>query len=65
MTLQTEQQMIIYNVYNQIIIIIIIIAILPNISRSKGSQTMRNIFLENSCTTRDSEASPRTFYKKV
>ena len=56
--------MIIY-VYNQIIIIIIIIAILPNISRSKGSQTMRNIFLENSCTTRDREASPTTFYKKV
>ena len=47
---------------------------LPNISRSKGNQTMifgqliecnmRNIFLEKSCTKCDGETSPRHFSEK-
>ena len=49
------------------------IHILPNISRSKDSQTMKfgqlieynvkNIFLEKPCTQCGREASPRPFYK--
>ena len=52
----------------------ITIHILPNISRSKGSQTikfgqlighnMRNIFLEKSYGKRVGETIPRTFSKK-
>ena len=48
---------------------------LPNISRSKGNQTikfgqliechMRNIFLEKSYTKSGGEASPRPFSKKL
>ena len=58
---QTEQQ-------------IITIHISPNISRSKGNQTMkfgqlkeyskRNIFLEKSYTKCGGEGSPRPFYNK-
>ena len=54
--------------------LIIIIHILPSISRSQGNQTikygqlieynMRNIFLEKLYTKHGAEASPRTFYKK-
>ena len=49
------------------------IHILPNISRSKGNQTMKfgqliecniNIFLENSYTKFGGEANPRPFCKK-
>ena len=53
---------------------IIAIHILPNISRSKDSQTMefgqlkeynmRNIFLEKSYTKYGGETSPRSFSKK-
>ena len=52
---------------------IFITHILPNISRSKESQTikfqlieynMRNIFLEKSYTKYGGEASPRPFYEK-
>ena len=52
----------------------IVIHILPNISRSKGNQTMkfgqliecnmRNIFLEKSYTKCREETSPRPFSKK-
>ena len=59
MTSQTEQQ---------------IITIMPNISRSKGHQTMkfgqltgsntRKIFLEEPYSKCGGEASPRAFYKK-
>ena len=62
MTSQTGQQ-------------IITIHILPNISRSKGNQTMkfgqsveynmRNIFLEKSYIKCGGEASLRPFYKKL
>ena len=61
MTLQTGQQ-------------IITIHILPNISSSKGNQTMKfdqlieynmkNIFLEKSYTKFGRKASPRPFHKK-
>ena len=54
---------------------IIAIHILPNISRSKGNQTMnfgqliecnmRNIFLEKSYTKCDVEPSPRPFSEKL
>ena len=60
MTLQTRKQ-------------IIIIYILPKISRSKGKQTMKfdqlieyniiNIFLEKSYAKYDGEVSPRSFYR--
>ena len=53
----------------------IVIHILPNISRSKGNQTMkfgqliecnmRNIFLEKSYTKCDGETSPRPFSEKL
>ena len=53
----------------------IVIYILSNISRSKGSQTMkcgqliechtRNIFLEKSFTRYDGETSPRPFSEKL
>ena len=53
----------------------IVIHILPNISRSKGNQTMkfgqliechmRNIFLQKSCTKCGGETSPRPFSKKI
>ena len=53
----------------------IVIHILPNISRSKGNQTMkfgqfaeynvRNIFLEKSYTKCGGETSPRPFFKKT
>ena len=53
----------------------IVIHILPNISRSKGNQTMkfgqlmecsmRNIFLEKSCTKCGEETSPRPFSEKL
>ena len=53
----------------------IVIHILPNISRSKGNQTMkfgqliecnmRNIFLEKSFTNCVGETSPRPFSEKV
>ena len=53
---------------------IIIIHVLPNISRSKGNQTMkfgqlieynmRYIIPEKSYTQCDGEASPRPFHKK-
>ena len=53
----------------------IVIYILPNISRSKGNQTMkfnqliecnmRKIFLEKSCTKCGEETSPRPFYEKL
>ena len=60
MTAQTGQQ-------------IITIYILPNISRSKGNQTinwvreynMRNIFLEKSYGKCGGEVSLRPFYKKI
>ena len=62
MTSQTGQQ-------------IITVHILPNISRSKGNQTMkfgqsveynmRNIFLEKSYIKCGGEASLRPFYKKL
>ena len=62
MTSQTGQQ-------------IITVHILPNISRSKGNQTMkfgqsveynmRNIFLEKSYIKWGGEASLRPFYKKL
>ena len=48
---------------------------LPNISRSKGNQTlkfgqlteysMRNIFLEKSCTEYEKETSSRPFSEKL
>ena len=48
---------------------------LPNVSRSKGNQTMRfdqlveynrrNIFLEKSYTECDGETIPRPFYEKL
>ena len=51
------------------------INILPNISKSKGNQTMkfgiliecimRNIFLEKSYTKCDGETSPRPFSEKL
>ena len=54
---------------------IIVIHILPDISRSKGNQTMkygqlidydvRNIFLEKSYTKQGGETSPRSFSKKL
>ena len=53
---------------------IIVISILPNISRRKSNQTMkvtqrieynkRNSFLERSYTKCDGEASPRPFHEK-
>ena len=53
----------------------IVTHILPNISRSKGSQTMKfgqliecnmkNIFLEKSYTKCDGKTSPRLFSKKL
>ena len=53
----------------------IVIHILPNISRSKGNQTMkfgqliecnmRNIFLEKSYTKCDGETSPRSLSGKL
>ena len=53
----------------------IVIHILPNISRSKGNQTMkfgqliecnmRNIFLKKSYTKCDGETSPRPFSEKL
>ena len=53
----------------------IAIHILPNMSRSKGNQTMkfgqltecnmRNIFLEKSYTKYDGETSPRPFSEKL
>ena len=53
----------------------IVIHILPNISRSKGNQTMkfgqwiecnmRNIFLEKSYTNCDGETSPRPLSEKL
>ena len=53
----------------------IVIRILPNISRSKGNQTMkfgqlidynmRNIFLEKSYTKCGGETSPRPFSEKL
>ena len=53
----------------------IVIHILPNISRSKGNQTMkfgqltecnmRNIFLEKPCTKCGGETSPRPFSEKL
>ena len=53
----------------------ILIHILPNISRSKGNQTMkfgqliecnmRNIFLEKSYTKCGGETSPRPFSEKL
>ena len=52
-----------------------IIHILPNISRSEGNQTMKfgqliectmkNIFLEKSCTKYGGETSPRPFSEKL
>ena len=52
----------------------IAIHILPNISSSKGNQTMkfgqlieysmRNILYENSCTKPGGESFPRPFFKK-
>ena len=52
----------------------VIIYILPNISRSKDNQTMkfgqfmeysmRDIFLDKSCTKGGGETSPRSFSKK-
>ena len=54
---------------------LIVIHILPNISRSKGNQTMqfgqligynmRNIFLEKSCIKCGGENSPRPFFGKL
>ena len=54
---------------------IIVIHILPDISRSKGNQTMkygqlidydvRNIFLEKSYTKHGGETSPRSFSKRL
>ena len=54
---------------------IIVIHMLPNISRSKDNQTMkfaqlidcniRNIFLEKSSSKRCGETSPRPFSKKL
>ena len=41
-----------------------LIHILSNISRSKGNQAMRNIFLEKSCTKCGGETSPRVFSEK-
>ena len=51
-----------------------VIAILPNISRSKGNQTMkfrrlidynmRNIFPQNSYTKCGAKTSPRPFFEK-
>ena len=53
----------------------VVIYIFPNISRSKGKQTMkfgqliecnmRNIFVEISCTKCDGETSPRLFSEKL
>ena len=53
----------------------IVIHILPNISRSKGNQTMkfgqliecnmRNVFLEKSYTKCGGETSPRPFSEKL
>ena len=53
----------------------IIIHILPNLSRSKGNQTMksgpliecnmRNIFFEKSCTKFGGETSPRPISEKL
>ena len=53
----------------------IVIHMSPNISRSKGNQTvkfgqliecnMRNIFLEKSCTKCGGETSPRRFSEKL
>ena len=53
----------------------IVIHILPNISRTKGNQTikfgqliecnMRNIFLEKSCTKWSGETSARPFSQKL
>ena len=53
----------------------VVIHILPNISRSKGNQTiafeqliecnMSNIFLEKSCTKCGGETSPRPFSEKL
>ena len=53
----------------------IVIHILPNISRSKGNQTMtfahliecnmRNVFLEKSFTKCGGETSPRPFSEKL
>ena len=53
----------------------IVIQILPNISRSKGNQSMKlgqliecnmgNIFLEKSYTKCDGETSPRPFSEKL
>ena len=53
----------------------IVIYILPNVSRSKGNQTMkfgqsieynmRNIFLEKSHTKCGGETSPRLFFEKL
>ena len=54
---------------------IIVIQILPNISRGKGNQTtkfgqfiesnIRNIFLEKSCTKCGGETSLRPFFEKL
>ena len=62
MTSQSGQQAIVINIF-------------PNISRSKGNQTMkfgrliesnmRNIFLEKSCTKCGGETSPRPFSEKL
>ena len=43
----------------------IVIHILSNISRSKGNQTMRNIFLEESYTKCFGETNPRFFFEKL
>ena len=53
---------------------IIVISILPNISRRKSNRTVkvsqrieynkRNSFLERSYIKRDGEASPKTFHEK-
>ena len=66
MTLQTGQQIVTIHIITR--------HILPNISRSKGNQTikfgqlieynLRNIFLEKLYTKYDGEASPGPFYKK-
>ena len=53
----------------------IVLHILPNVSRSKGNQTikfdqliecnMSKIFLEKSCTKCGGETSPRPFFEKL